>query len=264
MDQSRNHSIIYLCTKFNEKSFLGLQSLLEEKFNVILIVAYSKPKIERKTFKSKLKLLISIILSRFNANTGATVLNDISRLARQFNIPIIETSSSDLDQIFNQHNLNSPFDILLSNGWMFKISPSIFSLPKIDALNCHSSYLPEYRGGNVTYAPLINKESSTGVTVHQIKQKFDSGSILYQERIKLGLNETPASVNKKRASITGRVLIKSLEIAGKYEQYLPNPPSPFYFRCSLNHYKKIMFFNRIRSLLKIPLLKYDPVDTQRV
>lgn len=253
MKSCRHHSIIYLCTNGNEKSFLGLKALLEDGFNVISVIAYVRP-VSKKT---KLRIFVKTLLN-FCLPVRRYSSFDLTHLTSRFGIPLIETSNSDLSQLFDTYNISKNFDILLSNGWMFKISPDIYSLSRVDALNCHSSYLPEYRGGNITYAPLINRVETTGVTVHQIKDKFDSGQIVYQIRINLNRHETPKSLNHKRALMTGQVLVESLKLAGQYDKYKPNPPSPFYFRCTRAQYNQFIFINKIRRLLGMHLLTYAP------
>jgi methionyl-tRNA formyltransferase len=151
------------------------------------------------------------------------------------------------------------FDILISNGWQFKLSGEICALSKIESLNCHSSYLPEYRGGNVTFAPLINEEKESGVTVHTIENTFDSGMILAQQRVPVYKGDTPGSLNLRRAEITGRVLKEALRIAGEKEKYKQNPPSPFYLRCSHGTYRKLKYVNFFRKLVRLPVKKYEPV-----
>ena len=215
----------FLCTNFNEKSYLGLKALLEDDVNIIHVISYIKP--QSATFKVKTIELLKYLLSKFFKLKFGSISFDIKKLTSKYKVPLTETSNINLDQVMPCCNISQEFDILLSNGWMFKISSYISSLAKLECLNCHSSYLPEYRGGNVTYAPLINKEKTTGVTVHQITDKFDAGQILYQTRINLDTQETPKSINHKRALATGKVLVESLKIAGNVEKYKPNPPSPF-------------------------------------
>lgn len=256
MKSYRQHSIVYLCTNFNEKSYLGLEALLEDDFNVIHVITYVRPR--SSAFKAKALRFLKYLLSKFFKLKFGSISFDVKELTSKFKVPLTETSNINLDQVVPRCNISQELDIILSNGWMFKISSYISSLAKLECLNCHSSYLPEYRGGNITYAPLINKEKTTGVTVHQVTDKFDSGQILYQTRIDLDYRETPKSINHKRALATGKVLIESLRIAGHVEKYKLNPPSPFYYRCSRGEYRRIVFTNKIRGIFGLPLLKYKP------
>lgn len=75
------------------------------------------------------------------------------------------------------------FDILLSVSWRGKIFDNIISLAKIGAVNFHNSFLPKYKGSYANSWAIINGEKKTGVTLHWMTNKLDSGDIIYQKEI---------------------------------------------------------------------------------
>ncbi len=273
----RNETIVYLGTENNAKSCLGLKEILEDGWNVKLVIAYDssrssmakvtpleKVKTQIKNFlnhfpnpRTHLKNTIALIKTKkiskpINFNTMETICNIHNILYKPTSDKSLKSLKEDISRIFPA--------VILSNGWMFKISEDIISIAQLIALNCHSSYLPEYRGGNITFAPLINEESQSGITVHQLYSKFDAGPILAQTRILISPKETPRSLNVKRAKATGRVLIKALNIAGKPYLYKPNPPSPFYFRCDYATYMRYKRINYFRKLIGLPIKRYEPQE----
>jgi methionyl-tRNA formyltransferase len=266
----KTRKIVYLCTESNAKCFLGLKEILVDGWNVTLVIAY-KPSTENarnSSFKHQLKGSIKTLLHKqptlylfLRKLTSREIVQNfnIEKLCSDYCIPYKSTSEKSLLSMMSDMTNIAP-DVILSNGWQFKISNEIISMARLIALNCHSSYLPEYRGGNVTFAPLINEETETGVTVHQLVDKFDAGAILAQERVTIQSGETPQSLNMKRAAITGRVLIDALEIAGHPELYKSNPPSPFYFRCNYATFRRFKRINRIRKLIGLPIMRYEPKE----
>jgi len=268
----RSGSIIYFGTENNMKSCLGLEAILKDGWNVQMVIAYKPPPQKSQPrsilyrtkhfFSSIVKLhpridhLVRRVLKK-TKNYGE--FSSLEELSRMTNTHFSLTKNKSL-QGFKDEIVNISPDIILSNGWMFKIGEDIFSIARLIALNCHSSYLPEYRGGNVTYAPLINEEKESGVTVHQLVEKFDAGAILAQRRVPIQRGETPSSLNVKRALITGSVLIEALEIAGHEELYKPNPPTPFYFRCDYATYKRYKRINFLRKLVALPIKRYEPKE----
>lgn len=265
----KDRTIVYLGTENNPKSCLALEDILENGWNIKLVIAYSPPKVIQKQtsifHRVKSKLTQFIRSNQFIYTIARKLLKkpiklefkNMEVLCNLYSIQYNKTTDKTLQTLKNQIEDLSP-DVILSNGWMFKITDDIFSLANIITLNCHSSYLPEYRGGNVTYAPLINEEKQSGVTVHQLVDKFDAGLILAQERVTIDHNETPDSLNTKRAQITGCVICKALEVAGNKELYKPNPPSPFYFRCGYKTYKRYKRVNYLRKLLGLDIKRYEP------
>ena len=266
----KSETIVYLGTEGSIKTCLGLAEVLADGWSVGLVVAYegASPKINARYSLAKAvrgyvtKLidlhppLMQLIQKILRRKEKGVEFHTLKELCSEYNIPYVMTSDQSLQTLKQKINRLHP-SIILSNGWMFRITEDIISLASLISLNCHSSYLPEYRGGNITFAPLINEESESGVTVHQLVGKFDAGKILAQQRVAIDSGETPHSLNVKRAKITGKVLIDALEIAGHKELYLPNPPSPFYFRCDYSTYKHYRRINYLRKLIGLPIKRYE-------
>jgi methionyl-tRNA formyltransferase len=265
MDQDKK--IIYFGTEGNAKSILGLKEVIDDGWNVVQVIAITKEQrsgLLLSVYRSIKMLLIKMIFShqvfslfRKSIFDNIDPYYNIFEICKENNIELILTPQKNLIALKERIKSKKP-DLILSNGWTEKIPREIFEIPKIMAVNCHSSYLPEYRGGNVTFAPLINEEKQSGVTLHELVDKFDAGKILSQKRVRIEKNETPKSLNHKRALITGEVLINGLKNVGDPTKYKDNPPSPFYFRCSRKTYRKYKLINLIRKSLGITPLKYEP------
>jgi len=67
--------------------------------------------------------------------------------------------------------------------------------PKYGAINIHDSLLPEYRGGDPLFWQVLHGVTETGITIHRLTDKLDSGPILRQVRI-----ERPKYVSEKNLS----------------------------------------------------------------
>lgn len=264
MENKNKLSIIYLGTDNNEKSCRGLHAILFAGYGVKLVVGYVSSMQSRnnnlKKYLNPLNYYYRLTMILRNLHTekkNHNSFDNMQTLSSKYKFPFVITSDKTLESVyFLIKEIN--YDVLVSNGWMFKINQKMVDTAKVEALNCHSSYLPEYRGGNVTYAPIINGETTTGVTVHVIEQRFDAGRILSQKKINLDGRITPSSMNHARALITGEVLLDALSIVGQKDKYKENPPSPFYFRCGHKTYLKYRRTNTLRKLLGKPILRYEP------
>ncbi|MFP4057185.1 MAG: formyltransferase family protein [Candidatus Brocadiia bacterium] len=265
----RSGTIVYLGTEGNAKSCLGLAHLLGDGWRVALVVAYvadagrgggaSPRKRLRRAAGSALRAcpVFRLACRRLRQRRPRLEFPRLEQTCVRHGVAYEPTEDTTLAACKQQIAELEP-DVLLSNGWQFRVPPEIFSLARVAALNCHSSYLPEYRGGNVTFAPLINEETRSGVTVHEMVWRFDAGRILAQQRVPIEPGETPASLNAKRARATGQVLIRALQRAGHEHLYKPNPPSPFYPRCDYATYRRYRRANRLRKLLGLPIKRYEP------
>ena len=95
----------------------------------------------------------------------------------------------------------------------FRILPKeIFSLPRLGSFNLHASLLPKYRGAAPINWALINGENETGVTSFFLEEKVDTGSLLIQESIGIGENETAGELHDRLAVLGADVVSRTVQM----------------------------------------------------
>jgi methionyl-tRNA formyltransferase len=67
----------------------------------------------------------------------------------------------------------------------WRIAPRLLAIPEHGWLNLHPSLLPLHRGPAPLFWTFRHGETSTGVTVHWMDGKFDTGPIALQEQVRL-------------------------------------------------------------------------------
>ena len=78
--------------------------------------------------------------------------------------------------------LNANLQIVVA----FRMLPeAIWMMPKYGTFNLHASLLPQYRGAAPINWAIINGELETGVTTFILNKEIDTGSILFQKKIKI-------------------------------------------------------------------------------
>lgn len=100
-----------------------------------------------------------------------------------------------------------------------------YVLPKIviDAaslfLNVHGTLLPKYRGARTLNWVIASGDLRSGVTVHKIDEKVDTGPILYQREFPVSNFDTGASLARKTYEFEPSVVLESLGLieTGKAE-----------------------------------------------
>jgi len=98
--------------------------------------------------------------------------DDVSQLAKQKNIPIINLENA----------LEYDVDFIFSIQFNQILKKDILELPKRGAINLHMAPLPEYRGSNQFSFAIINQEKEFGTTLHYMNEGVDSGDIIAQKR----------------------------------------------------------------------------------
>ena len=99
-----------------------------------------------------------------------------------------------------------------------KILPkNIIRLPRYGCINVHASLLPRYRGAAPINWAIINGEKETGITIMQMDEGLDTGSILLQKGIEITKEDTAGALSNKLSKIGAELLIEGLNAIEKGE-----------------------------------------------
>lgn len=101
-------------------------------------------------------------------------------------------------------------DIIFSFYYRHLLSKDILSIPPRGAFNLHGSLLPRYRGRAPVNWVLINGEAETGVTLHKMTEKADSGPILGQLTVPVDAMDTALTLHKKMREASQTLLMNVL------------------------------------------------------
>src|ERR1700719_3658226 len=86
----------------------------------------------------------------------------------------------------------------------------LLTIPRLGWLNLHASLLPRYRGAAPIQWAIANGESVTGVTTMRIDAGLDTGDILMQREIAIGLEDTAETLAPKLASVGAGLMVETL------------------------------------------------------
>jgi phosphoribosylglycinamide formyltransferase-1 len=93
-------------------------------------------------------------------------------------------------------------DLIVLVGFLKKIPTTFIEVFPGKIINLHPSLLPKF-GGKGMYgsyvhdAVIASKEKESGITIHQVNEKYDEGNILFQEKVLLDTDETSESLADK-------------------------------------------------------------------
>ncbi len=92
-----------------------------------------------------------------------------------------------------------------------KIIPEILiNKPKLGTINIHYSLLPKYRGASPVEACLLNGDEETGVSIQQMEYKLDSGPIIKEEKIDIGINDNKKEIRETLINLGANLLCNIL------------------------------------------------------
>ena len=92
-----------------------------------------------------------------------------------------------------------------------KLPASVLSLPRLGALNVHPSLLPDNRGPDPLFWTFWRGDEATGVTIHLMDERFDTGPILAQQGEPVPDGMTEAALEARLATLGGELLDRSLD-----------------------------------------------------
>ncbi|MEZ0109039.1 methionyl-tRNA formyltransferase [Catenulispora sp. EB89] len=132
-------------------------------------------------------------LLRRGHRIGAVITDDqeIREWAREHRIPWREN----LDAAAAASGGRPDFLFSIANGVI--LTPGQIQVPRVSAINFHSSPLPRYAGVNQTCWAIYHGEADYAVSWHVIDPDIDTGDILLQQWFGLDRDETALSLNLK-------------------------------------------------------------------
>lgn len=128
--------------------------------------------------------------------------------AKENNIKCLKPEKINQEFIDEFEKLNIDLSIVVAYG---KILPEkLITTPKLGTINIHYSLLPKYRGASPLEATLLNSDTTTGVSIQQMAFKLDSGPIIAEEKIDIGIKDTKEELKNKLINLGGNLLSRIL------------------------------------------------------
>ena len=149
---------------------------------------------------------ISKFLKKTDSGNQIKVLCNVKKAAvfekmNNLNIPCTLIKNSINTRLIKECQDFQP-DLIILAGYLKKIPIELTDFFKKKIINIHPSLLPKYGGkgmygDNVHNQVLLNQEKETGITIHYVNEKYDSGEIIFQKKISLQNDETLNTIKAK-------------------------------------------------------------------
>ncbi len=113
-------------------------------------------------------------------------------------------------------------DLILVGSWSEKFSMQTINSSKKGCINIHPSLLPKYRGPNPYLQVILNNETKTGITFHQMDVNYDTGVILHQARTDIRPTDTGLTLKLRCCDIAREEVVYFLD---NFSTIIQNPIS---------------------------------------
>ncbi len=135
--------------------------------------------------------------------------SDVKKFALERNMHLLQPRNLKSEVFLEELSRLSPDLIVIV---AFRVLPaSVFTLPKFGSVNPHGSLLPKYRGAAPINRAIMNGDTETGVTTFFLQEKVDTGNIILQKKLPIGINDNAGIIHDKLAEIGAELLLKTVK-----------------------------------------------------
>jgi len=86
----------------------------------------------------------------------------------------------------------------------------VLDLPQYGCINVHASLLPRWRGAAPIQAAILNGDDVTGISIMKMDAGMDSGDVLRQKAISIGLQDNGGSLSERLSKLGADLLLETL------------------------------------------------------
>jgi methionyl-tRNA formyltransferase len=150
------------------------------------------------------------------------VYSPVKECALKHNIPVLQPANLKSPEFIAElKNYRANLQVVVA----FRMLPeAVWAMPEIGTFNLHASLLPQYRGAAPINWAIINGEKETGVTTFFLKHDIDTGSIIFQEKESIDINDNVGTLYERLMKKGSELVLKTVQAiaAGSY----PSIPQP--------------------------------------
>ena len=136
-------------------------------------------------------------------------------------------------------------DLLLVAAYGLILPQKVLDIPRLYPLNVHASLLPRYRGAAPIQRAVMAGDTVTGVTIMKMEAGLDSGPMLLQQAMGIGINDTAGQLHVELAEAGAELLLESIKrIDEGREQLVPQEKSKATLAAKLTKEEGLVDFSR--------------------
>jgi methionyl-tRNA formyltransferase len=92
------------------------------------------------------------------------------------------------------------------------LPPEVLAHPPLGCWNGHGSLLPRWRGAGPIQWSLLEGDAATGVGIMEMEEGLDTGPVLLERSLPIGLLENANQLAQRLAKLTGELLVEALPL----------------------------------------------------
>ena len=139
------------------------------------------------------------------------------------------------------------------------LPPALLAAPRLGCLNVHASLLPRWRGAAPVQRALLAGDRETGITIMQMDKGLDTGPIVMQRALPIGLETTAGELTEALARLGGVLIVETLQMAanGPLKSH-PQPQEGVTYAAKLQREEGRLDWRRAAAELARQVRAFDP------
>ena len=118
----------------------------------------------------------------------------------------------DLDCQQKLAELGADISVVVAFGQI--LPAEILNQPPLGCWNGHGSLLPRWRGAAPIQWSILEGDQETGVGVMAMEEGLDTGPVLLEQRIPLGLLDNATVIGERLSDLTAKLMLEALPVIG--------------------------------------------------
>ncbi|MFM7676120.1 MAG: methionyl-tRNA formyltransferase [Synechococcus sp.] len=141
---------------------------------------------------------------------GALVPSPVKARALELGLPVFtpQRIRRDLEVQAELATLGADLSVVVAFGQI--LPPAVLQQPQLGCWNGHGSLLPRWRGAGPIQWCLLEGDRETGVGIMAMEEGLDTGPVLLERRIPIGLLENAHELAARLSQLTAELLVEAL------------------------------------------------------
>jgi methionyl-tRNA formyltransferase len=141
---------------------------------------------------------------------GAAMASPVKARAQELGMPVFTPSRIRREPELQAElaALGADLSVVVAFGQI--LPPALLAQPPLGCWNGHGSLLPRWRGAAPIQWALLEGDAETGVGIMAMEEGLDTGPVLLERRLAIGLLENAAQLGERLARLTAELLLEAL------------------------------------------------------
>ncbi|SAY38877.1 methionyl-tRNA formyltransferase [Candidatus Synechococcus spongiarum] len=136
----------------------------------------------------------------------------VKRRAMDLGLPVWTTPSLRQDAALKQQLAELAADVFVVVAFGQILPPEMLAQPRLGCWNGHGSLLPRWRGAAPIQRAVLAGDEWTGVGIMAMEEGLDTGPVLLERRLAIGLCDNAATIAQRLSQLTADLMVEAMAL----------------------------------------------------